>query len=129
LPNIGGATLDGSLLWQINGLTSAKFSAASVVSESDVQGASGTLSRDFSVQIDHALRRWLIATLQAGYGRDVYAGLDRDDNRYFVAAGLTYKMNRDVWLKGTVREDWLTSTATGAAYQATSFLLGLRLQR
>jgi hypothetical protein len=129
LPNISGTTLDGSLLWKINGLTTAKFTAASAVNESDVQGVSGDLSRDFNVQIDHALRRWLIATLQVGYGRDEYAGIARDDNRYFVVAGLTYKMNRDVWLKATVREDWLTSTATGVAYQATSFLLGLRLQR
>jgi hypothetical protein len=32
-------------------------------------------------------------------------------------------------LKSEVRYDWLTSTATGVAYNATSFLVGLRLQR
>jgi len=129
LPNISGATLDGSLLWQMSGLTTAKFTAASTVNESILQGVSGAFSRDFNIQIDHALRRWLIGTLQVGYGRDEYAGLARDDNRYFVSGGLTYKLSREVQLKGTVRQDWLTSTATGAAYDATSFLLGLRLQR
>jgi hypothetical protein len=129
LPNIGGATLDGSLLWQIDGLNTAKFSATSVVSESILQGVSGEFSRDVSIQVDHAFRRWLIGTLQIGYGRDEYVGLARDDNRYFVSGGITYKLNREVQLKASVRQDWLTSTATGAAYDATSFLLGLRLQR
>ena len=79
--------------------------------------------------MDHALRTWLIAMGQIGYGNDNYVGLGRDDNRYFAAAGLTYKLNRDMQLKGTLREDWLTSNVSGVAYQATSFLLTLRLQR
>jgi hypothetical protein len=128
-PTVSGMTIDGSLLWQATPLTSAKFSAASEVSESIVQGVSGSLSRDVSVEVDHALRTWLIAIAQAGYGNDDYVGLGRDDNRFFVSGGLTYKLNRDMQLKGTVREDWLTSNVSGAAYQATSFLLTLRLQR
>jgi hypothetical protein len=126
---VSGPTIDGSLLWQVTPLTSAKFSAASEVSESIVQGVSGALSRDVSMEVDHALRTWLIAIAQVGYGNDNYVGLGRDDNRYFVSGGLTYKLNRDLWLKGIVREDWLTSNVSGVAYQATSFLLTLRLQR
>ncbi len=129
LPNIGGATLDGSLLWQATALTTAKFTAASAVGESVLAGVSGAFSRDFNVEVDHALRTWLIAMAQVGYGHDNYVGLGRDDNRYFVSAGLTYKMNRDIQFKGTVREDWLTSNVSGAAYSATSFLLTMRLQR
>ena len=129
LPNIGGATLDGSLLWQASPLTTAKFTAASTVNESVLEGVSGAFSRDFNVEVDHALRTWLVAMAQAGYGHDDYVGLGRDDNRYFVSAGLTYKFNRDMQLKGTVREDWLTSNVSGVAYSATSFLLTLRLQR
>jgi hypothetical protein len=128
-PNISGVTLDGSLLWQATALTSAKFTAASEVNESILQGVSGSLSRDFNVEVDHALRTWLVAMGQIGYGNDNYVGLGRDDNRYFAAVGLTYKLNRDMQLKGTLREDWLTSNVSGVAYSATSFLLTLRLQR
>jgi len=129
LPNIGGMTIDGSLIWQATGLTTAKFTAASAVNESDLQGVSGAFSRDVNFEVDHALRRWLIATGQIGYGRDEYAGLARDDNRYFVSGGLIYKLNREMQIKGQVRHDWLTSTQIGNAYQSTSFLLTLRLQR
>jgi len=128
-PSISGMTIDGSLLWQMTPLTSAKFTAASEVNESILQGVSGSLSRDVAVEVDHALRTWLIASAQLGYGNDDYVGLSRDDNRYFASAGLTYKFNREMQLKGTVREDWLTSNVSGVTNAATSVLLTLRLQK
>ena len=129
LPNISGTTLDGSLLWQVTGLTTAKLTAASTVGESILQGVSGAFSRDFNIEVDHALRTWLIANAQVGYGRDEYVGMARDDNRFFVATGLTYKLNRKMQLKGELRHDWLTSTMTGVAYDSTSVLMTLRLQQ
>ncbi|HTV36811.1 MAG TPA: outer membrane beta-barrel protein, partial [Xanthobacteraceae bacterium] len=129
LPIISGPTLDGSLLWQATALTTAKFTAASTVSESAVPGTSGEFSRDLNVQVDHAFLLWLIGTGQIGYGHDDYVGLGRQDNRYFASAGLTYKLSRELQLKGTVREDWLTSNVSGVAYSATSFLAGVRVQR
>jgi len=129
LPDIRGTIADGSLIWQASALTTAKLTAASSVNESILPGVSGAFSRDFNLQVDHALRRWLIATLKAGYGRDDYVGSPRQDNRYFASAGLTYVMTRNVLLRGELREDWLTSSVTGVAYDAISFLVGLRLQR
>ena len=32
-------------------------------------------------------------------------------------------------IKGEVRQDWLRSNVTGADYSATTFLLGMRLQK
>ncbi len=129
LPVVAGPTLDGSLIWQATALTTAKFTAASVVTESAVPGTSAEFSRDINVQVDHAFLLYLVGTGQVGYGHDDYVGLGRQDNRYFVSAGLTYKLNREMQLKGTIRQDWLTSNVTGVAYDATSFLVGIRLQR
>jgi hypothetical protein len=129
LPNISGMTLDGSLLWLASGLTTVKFTASSEVNESILQGVSGSFSRDVSVEVDHALRRWLIATGTFGYGHDNYVGEMREDDRYYGIAGLIYKLNPYMQLKGQLRHDWLTSTQSGNAYQSTSVLLTLRLQR
>ena len=129
LPEINGPTLDGVLTWQATPLTSAKLTASTVVNESILLNTSGSLSHDVSVEVDHALRRWLVLNGIVGYGRDQYVGLGRDDNRYFGSVGATYKLNRDVQLKGEVRHDWLTSNVSGVAYNATSVLLTLRLQR
>jgi hypothetical protein len=128
LPDIKGTIADGSLIWQATALTTAKFLATSTVSESVLTGVSGDFSRDFSVEVDHAFRRWLIGTLRAGYGHDIYVGSDRADNRYFASAGIVYKLNRDMQLRAELRRDWLHSTITTADYTATAILVGLRLQ-
>ena len=90
---------------------------------------SGEFSRSFSLEVDHALRTWLIANAIVGYENDDYAGLGRTDNHYFAATGLTYKLNREMQLKGEVRQDWLNSNVTGVAYTASTFLLTMRLQK
>ncbi len=128
LPNIGGVVADGSLIWQATALTTAKLTAASTVNESILPGTSGSFSRDVNLQVDHSFLWRLIGTVAAGYGHDDYVGLGRQDNRYFVSTGLTYKLSREMQLKGTVRQDWLTSNVSGVAYAATSFLTGVRLQ-
>ena len=104
-------------------------SASSLVSESTVPGVSGELSRDVALQVDHAFRRWLIGTMKLGYGQDHYVGDGRLDDRFFASVGMTYKLNRDIWLRTEVRQDWLNSNFSGASYQATSVLAGVRLQR
>jgi hypothetical protein len=42
---------------------------------------------------------------------------------------LIYKLNRDVWIKGTVRRDILDSNQPGSSSAATVVMLGVRLQR
>jgi hypothetical protein len=128
LPKLSGLIADGALIWQATALTSAKLTASSLVSESTVPGVSGELSRDLAIEVDHAFRRWLIGALQVGYGQDNYVGEGRLDNRYFASVGMTYKLNRDIWLKTEVRQNWLQSNFSGASYQSTSVLAGVRLQ-
>jgi hypothetical protein len=129
LPKVSGLIADGALIWRATALTTATLTAASQVSESTVFGVSGELSRDIGVEVDHAFRRWLIGTLKAGYGQDDYVGEGRVDSRYFASVGMTYKLNRDIWLRGEVREDRLNSNFSGVSYWATSVLAGVRLQR
>ena len=45
-----------------------------------------------------------------------------------LGTALTYKFNRDLWLKGEYRYEQLQSNA-GASYHANVFLVGLKLQR
>ncbi len=128
LPNVNGVIADGSLLWQATALTSAKLTATSQVYETIVAGASAELSRDVSLQIDHAFQYWLVGTLKGGYGNDNYVGVFTD-NRYFVSVGLAYKLTREMQIRTELRQDWLTTTEPGFTYTATTALIGLRLQR
>jgi hypothetical protein len=56
-------------------------------------------------------------------------GSERLDRRYVGSFGLTYKLNREMQLKGELRREWLSSNEAGNNYQAYVALLGVRLQR
>ena len=129
LAELRGVVADASLVWAASGLTTATLTATSRAEESIVAGVSGALRRDVGVQVDHAFRRWLIGTVKFGYGIDQYVGLGRDDQRTSLGAMLTYKVNRDLWLKGEVRQEWMRSSAPDVDNAATIVLLGIRLAR
>lgn len=129
LEPIQGFVLDASLIWVASGLTTVTLTANSRVDESAQVGVSGALKRDMGLSVDHAFRRWLIGTVKVGYGQDDYVGLDRLDKRTSLGAIVTYKFSRDFWLKGEVRQEWMRSNVTSADYDATIFLIGMKLQR
>jgi len=129
LESINGVLGNASLIWTANALNTVKFTAASTVGESTVPGVSGQLSRDVGLQLDHSLRRWLIATIKLGFGVDDYVGMEREDRRFSAGAGLTYKISRSVQIKGEFQQYWLHSNVAGNDYTASVFLLGVRFQR
>ena len=129
LSDVAGFVGDGSLVWTPSALTTVKLTGTSTVGESTVPGVSGALYRDVGVQVDHAFRRWLIGTVKLGYGNDDYVGMSRDDNRYSLGVGLTYKVNRSLQIKGEIDQYWLRSNQPGNNYSNTLFQLGIRLQR
>lgn len=138
LGSIGGPIGNGSLTWNADALNTVKLTVASTISETTIPGVPGEFSRDIGLQFDHAFRLWLIGTFKAGFGTDLYPDAitqpsgqtsDRLDKRYFVAVGATYKLNPMVQVKGEIRQNWLQSNVANADYNATTFTLGMRLQR
>ncbi len=129
LQDLTGVVFDASLIWAMTGLTTVTLTGTSRGEEVVVAGVSGALRRDVAVQVDHAFRRWLIGTLRFGYGFDEYLGNGRNDTRSSIGATITYKLNREFWLKGEYRYDQLRSNAANVDYDANVFLIGLKLQR
>ena len=129
LPEIKGPTLDGSLIWLASALTTVKLTAATSVDESTLVGVAGVFTHEVGIEVDHAFRTWLDASLKFTGDRDTYVGQPRQDDRYAGALALTYKMSREMQLKGELRREWLTSNMPTNNYQAYVALLGVRLQR
>jgi hypothetical protein len=129
LPKVHAPLLDASLIWAASALTTIKFVASTNVNESVLTDVSGVLVHNNGLEISHALRRWLIATAKFGYGIDDYIGSLRQDHRYTASLALAYKLSREFWLKGELREEWLSSNVPNSNYAATVALVGLRLQR
>ena len=113
LPSFGAYLVDASLIWTLNALTTARFTAVTSVGESRLTGVSGVLTREYTAQIDHAFRRWLIGTLRFSRGMDDYIGSPRLDLRYVAAAQLTYMLTRDWWVRAEYRNEWRDSNVAG----------------
>jgi hypothetical protein len=129
LPKINGLTFDANLTWLATALTTVKLTAATRVDESTLVGVAGVFTREVTLQVDHAFRRWLIATARFTRINDDYVGSPRDDHRYAAGALITYKLTRELWLKAEYRHEWLRSNEPANNYDADVFLVGMRLQR
>ncbi len=121
--------LDASLIWLASALTAVKLTAATSVSESTVPGVSGAFTRVVTTQIDHAFRRWLVATLKFSRALEDYVGSPREDLTYVASSAISYIMNREMQLKGEYRREWRVSSEPSNDYLAHIWLITLRLQR
>jgi hypothetical protein len=123
-----GLLTSASLVWVATPLTSAKFFATTSIDETTVPGVSGVLTHTYTAEVDHDFRRWLTAIGKFTWGTQQYQGDDRFDRFYSLSGDLIYKLNRNIWLKGTLRRDWLASNQPGNSTASTVVMLGVRLQ-
>jgi hypothetical protein len=124
-----GNLIDASLIYYPTPLTTLKLDVKTSVDETIIGGVSGGFTHDYSLQVEHAFRRWLLGTVKIGYTNTIYEGSSRVDDRYTASAAMLYKLSRDLWLKGEYRREWLDSTDESANYVSNIFTVGLRLQR
>jgi hypothetical protein len=129
LDDVSGLIFDASLVWKATALTRVTLKANSEIGETTLAGAAGMFSRQASLAIDHAFRRWLIGSAKISYGTEDYRGAGRRDDRLGLSAALAYHFNRYAALKGEVRREELRSNVPGQNYTANIVMLGLRLQR
>jgi len=94
-----------------------------------VAGVAGVFTREGSIEVNHAFRQWLLATVKFTAATDDYVGSVREDRRFALSAALTYKLMRELHLKTEYRREWMHSTVPNVDYVADVYLVGLRLQR
>ena len=123
-----GLLTSASLVWVATPLTTAKFFATTSIDETTVPGVSGVLTKTYTAEVDHDFRRWLTAIGKFTWGTQEYQGDARFDRFYSMSGDLIYKLNREIWMKGTLRRDWLDSNIPGNSTNSTVVMLGVRLQ-
>jgi hypothetical protein len=128
LPRLQGLLTTASLVWTATPLTTAKYFSDTQLVETTLPGTAGILVRTHTFEVDHDFRRWLTGIGKFTYGTLDYQGDSRRDQIYSLSGDLIYKMNRNIWLKGTLRRDWLESNVTGASSNSTVLMLGVRVQ-
>jgi hypothetical protein len=128
LNRLDGLLVSSSLVWTATPLTTAKFYSDTTIAETTLAGTSGVLTHIYTVEVDHDFRRWLTAIGKFTWGTLDYQGDARRDKIYSLSGDLIYKLNRNIWLKGTLRRDWLESNLPGNSTATTVVLVGVRLQ-
>ena len=113
LNRLQGLLTTASLVWTATPLTTAKFFSDTQLAETTLPGTSGILVRTYTFEVDHDFRRWLTGIGKFTYGTLDYQGDVSRDKTYSLSGDLIYKMNRNIWIKGTLRQDWLDSNVAG----------------
>lgn len=86
----------GTLVFSPNRLWTITARGESSIEDSGVPGSGGYLHRGGSLRADNELRRYLIASVEAGYFRDTYRGIERRDSLPYADVSLTY-LSRGHW--------------------------------
>jgi hypothetical protein len=129
LPNFESPLFDAALVWTVTGLTTVTLKSVSSLAETTIRGASGAAQHATTLEIDHALRRYLTLAGTVGYATDAYAGLPLRDATTTFSLAASYSLNRDVVVKASASRQFYVSSQPGTSYAATVLMMGLKLQR
>ncbi|NNK31735.1 MAG: outer membrane beta-barrel protein, partial [Xanthomonadales bacterium] len=136
LNDISGWAGGAGLRWQPTQLTSVGARISSNIQETTYQYASGYLQTLYSLRVDHELMRNLQLSGQISYRDNDYqltndAPVDArsNDEIWTGGLGLTYFVNRYVFLSASYTHDRLRSNVPGDGYDVNRIWLTLSLER
>jgi len=127
----------GRLIWNVTRLTTLTFdglrtfnTGTPTVGGTAVTGSAGTgyLTSTITANADHELLRNLLFNLNASYENDSFQGITRTDNVFTAGAGLTYRMNRNLFLGGSYSYYQRSSTLAGASFTQNILMLRVGTQ-
>ncbi|HEY5796846.1 MAG TPA: outer membrane beta-barrel protein [Bosea sp. (in: a-proteobacteria)] len=128
LRNLKGYVGDVAILWSPTPLTTVTLRGTSELGDTTIAGSSGTRAHRASLEIAHALRRNLIVTGIASFGRTDYDGQNLREDFSSLGARVEYKLTRTFSVRASFTHERLNSTAQGSDYTANVAQVGLRVQ-
>jgi hypothetical protein len=129
LPMLAAPLFDASLVWSATALTKVTLKATSSLSDTTLAGASGAVSRVYSIDVSHALRRYLTIDASASVEKDEFVGVTQDDTITNLVLKADYNVTRDIMLRASISRQQYVSNVPNSNYMADIFMLGLKLQR
>jgi len=136
LPDVSGWALGAGLKWSPTRLTSVGARIINGVEETTYQYSSGYLRTLYSVRVDHELLRNLQISGQVSYSDNDYqlvanapANARSWDKIWMAGLGLSYFVNRYIFLNASYNYEKLTSNTPADEYNANTIWLQLSLER
>jgi len=126
-----GFSAHGQVEWFPSQLTTVTGTLSRTVEEGTVNLSPGYFDSAIGVRVDHELLRNVVLYGQAGFQKDKYKSVDRDDERTTVGFGATYYVNRVVGVRGgySYLKQNSSGIDAGTDYKVNRFSLSLVFQR
>jgi hypothetical protein len=103
--------------------------AQTTLGDSVAAGASGVLTRAYSLDVAHELTRAVTLGATASWSNETYVGLTQRDSTTIYGLRAEYHVSRELVLKASASRQIYDSNAPNSNYVADVFMLGLKLQR
>jgi len=129
LENFGGPVIDASLIWSATPLTTVTAKAQTTLGDSVAAGASGVVTRSYSLDVAHELTRAFTLGATASWSGETYVGLTQRDSTTTYGLKAEYHVSRELVLKASASRQIYDSSAANSNYVADVFMLGIKLQR
>jgi hypothetical protein len=126
---LSGPLLQAAVTWAPTPLTTLALQAKADIDETTVDRSSGVFTRSISLEVVHALRRWLELRGQIGFERDEYKGLQRFDDSLSASLALEYRLNRELVARLRLAHERQWSAVERDSYSATIVEIGLTARR
>mgnify|MGYP000701741711 CR=1 FL=1 len=128
LPNLDGFTVNGSLAWSPEQLTTITATAETQLNGASGLGDAGSITYATALQAERRVRSNLSVNGRLGAAwRDYESG--REDTTWQAQLGATWYFNRTWALIGQLGYERVDSTDAASTYDAATARLGLRFQR
>lgn len=128
LGNLRGPVADAAIIWQATPLTQLRLRGSKRLDETTVLNATGVVSDQAVVELQHDLRRNLSLIGALAFTRSDYQGVRLVEEGFAASAKIEYRLTRTIALRASYTHERLKSTAPGSDYTADVFLVGLRFQ-
>lgn len=124
---IGGLVADAGLTWMPGQFTTITIRAASSLDETTVAGAATARTMRLDLGFAHELRRRMVLRGELGHRITRFGGGGLTERAFTGGIGLDYRFNRHAAAALDYRWEGLRSTRPDTGYNASIYLLGLRL--
>lgn len=129
LPDLRGPIFDLAVAYKLSALTTITLRGSSAIDETTLPGSPGALQYTTRLEVDHALRRWLILSGALGFERIDYTGVKLTQDLYSAELGLEWKLTPDLALRLRAAHQRLISSTRGQSYNDDIVEAGVRVMR
>jgi len=98
-PPNSGLGFGANVYWNVTQLSTLHLEVNRAVQQSTQPGASGYLGTEAALQLEHELLRNLLLFVGTSRTQRTYEGLDREETLYQHNFGVTYMLNRHLYLR------------------------------